>query len=136
MQQVHNLQASGGSSKQVHSKLMPALSNVTVDTLWLLYSTCHGEEWSHNANWNVQTDVCAWEGVVCDNETKALTGLALANLFVNGRALDVQLELLASLATLDLSTNRIYGTVPPELGSMLVLTDLDVSGNQVSACMR
>ena len=65
--------------------------------------------WNRNRNWLSELPVCAWELVGCDSE---------------GRV-----KILA------LDFNNLVGTLPPSIGDLLRLEDLDLEFNHLHGCL-
>ena len=82
-----------------------ALANADTerDALIALFSATNGAQWTENENWLSDEPVDTWHGVSTD---------------VNGR-----------VSHIFLSSNRLIGTVPPELGNLSKLTHLDLGWN-------
>ncbi|MEJ2707016.1 MAG: hypothetical protein P8074_05315 [Anaerolineales bacterium] len=74
--------------------------------LMTLYYSTRGDNWLDNTGWGTDTPYCEWFGVTCNPE---------------GQVID-----------LNLSQNRMDGSLPLEIGSLTSLQILDLSGNQLS----
>ena len=106
-------------------------------------------------DWNEETPVTDWEGVVVGGQpprvlslnltTAGLTGmvppelgslseLRFLHLYGNdlGGPIPPELGHLAYLDTLDLGDNQLAGPIPPELGQLSHLVSLDLSANQLT----
>ncbi|XP_022740774.1 inactive LRR receptor-like serine/threonine-protein kinase BIR2 [Durio zibethinus] len=77
--------------------------------------------------------ICKFVGVVCWNEREnRLLSLELREMNLSGQ-LPQSLEYCKSLQTLDLSANKISGTIPPQICTWLpYLVALDLSNNDLS----
>ncbi|MGC9398704.1 MAG: hypothetical protein ACP5HM_06170 [Anaerolineae bacterium] len=93
-----------------------------------LYRATAGEMWTHNAGWLEPGSPCAWYGVTC--EGGHVTRLDLSDNRLSG-TLPEDLGLLTDLTHLDLSGNRLQGLVPPNLGHPRRLRLLDLSRNRL-----
>jgi len=97
------------------SKLIKAQCHIDDWTvLKILYESTDGDNWKHNTNWeeikgNAPTVNCN------------LDDLTRVWLNENGR-----------VKKLDLTGNRLKGSIPPELGNLSNLTSLVLYGNQLS----
>ena len=76
------------------------------EVLVALYNATDGPNWANNTNWLSARSLGEWHGVTTD---------------ANGR-----------VTRLNLSTNQLIGTIPPELGNLANLQSLDLWGNQLS----
>jgi Leucine-rich repeat (LRR) protein len=91
-----------------------ALASVTAATvpsseravLVALYNSANGSGWFNNTNWNTSADVCTWYGVTC-----TATG--------------------ANVASIDLQSNRLEGTLPSTLNQLTELVVLQLFRNQL-----
>ncbi|KAI3869277.1 hypothetical protein MKW92_010613 [Papaver armeniacum] len=110
--------------------------------------------WKMNSTTST-TSPCKWYGITCNNEGSVdelnITGLGLQgtlhslnfsslsntvslNLSLNKLfgTIPSQIASLSKLAHLDLSHNKLSGLIPPEIGSLTSLQILDVIDNQIS----
>ena len=71
--------------------------------LMAIYNSAGGDGMARNTGWNTDSPYCDWHGVSCD-AVRHVTGL-------------------------DLSYNSLAGTLPPEIGNLVFLTELDLSSN-------
>ena len=74
-----------------------------------LYEATGGDGWTDNDGWLSDSPIGQWAGVTIDADGQ-VTALAL-----NG--------------------NNLVGTVPPELGSLTALIQLDLGGNRLDGCL-
>ena len=77
--------------------------------LLALYEALGGSGWTNAANWGTDQPLGTWQGITTDSE---------------GRVTEV-----------DLSDNGLAGEIPPEIGLLVHLEVLDLSGNAVSAAI-
>ena len=106
-----------------------------------LFRATGGENWKNSTNWLSDEPISSWHGVtttVAGEATgtrprAAAAGSAL-NLPDNGLSGTIPPELgdLIHLRELDLSENGLTGNIPPELGKLVRLELLDLSGNYLS----
>ncbi|XP_038984361.1 putative leucine-rich repeat receptor-like serine/threonine-protein kinase At2g24130 [Phoenix dactylifera] len=80
------------------------------------------------ANWNESTDVCDFEGVVCDRWRLHVVHLLLGSRLASG-LLSPVLANLTSLRKLDLSNNSLTGHIPHEFSNLRHLMYLNLSKN-------
>ena len=74
-----------------------------------LYHAANGADWSDNTNWLSSRPLRDWYGVITD---------------ANGR-----------VTRLDLGSNELVGTVPPELGNLDNLVVLNLMNNDLSGAI-
>ncbi|XP_061373650.1 receptor kinase-like protein Xa21 [Gastrolobium bilobum] len=102
-----------------HFMASPDISNinVTIDQSTLMafksYITLDPQDMLAK-NWSTSDSVCNWFGVTCDTKYGRVTGLNLTNMNLNG-TLPPHLGNLTFLVELDLHNNSFHGIVPKEL---------------------
>lgn len=101
--------------------------------LTTLYEKTGGDDWTHNDNWLDSTDVGTWYGVTTDSAGRVV-GLRLVNNNLTGH-IPPELGDLASLENLDLSRNGLAGEIPPELGRLANLSELNLYDNQLTGAL-
>ncbi|MEO9485673.1 MAG: DUF5050 domain-containing protein [Ekhidna sp.] len=72
-----------------------------------LYQTTNGEIWSSSENW-LETDMDTWEGVSLNS----------------GRVIEINLP-----------NRNLTGTIPDQIGNLLFLENIDMSGNQLEGAL-
>ncbi|TYG63617.1 hypothetical protein ES288_D06G044300v1 [Gossypium darwinii] len=87
--------------------------------------------WNTSNNPNTKTSPCAWFGIHC-NHADSVTKINLTGYGVKGTLHLFPFLSLPNLAELDLSTNELYGIIPPKISQLSKLTYLDLSFNQFS----
>jgi hypothetical protein len=70
-----------------------------------LYNNTNGEDWEDNSGWLVAESPCTWFGVICQR----------------GHVVELQLY-----------SNHLSGSLPPELGNLAMLFVLNLSSNQLT----
>jgi hypothetical protein len=82
------------------------------DILMELYAATKGELWTRRDDWGSARPVCYWYGVNCD--------------YLDGD------ERRPVVASLDLSSNNLVGTLPPSLAELEHFKELRVGGNRLA----
>ncbi|EFJ06064.1 hypothetical protein SELMODRAFT_431040 [Selaginella moellendorffii] len=85
----------------------------------------------NTSDWTVENSdrACTdWKGVICNSDDSEVVELHLAGNRFTGEISSPALGQLASLRVLDVSKNRLVGSLPAELGLLQSLQALDVSG--------
>ena len=80
-----------------------------------LFAAWGGRDWKDSTNWLSSSSVCVWYGAGCDEDDR-ITSLSLLNNNVKG-SLETRLALLQDLKTLDMSHNRVSGSIPWQVWS-------------------
>ena len=95
-----------------------------------VYQATNGDHWKNNTNWgDAAVGPCSgWYGVDC-SLTGAVTGVWLVNNGLTGHVPAKLLSALPLLWHLDLSTNHLTGTLPSELGNLILLRMLHLNTN-------
>ena len=94
-----------------------------------LYKSTDGANWESNRGWlKTATPCSSWVGVQCLDDH--VTGLLLRSQRLSG-TVPPEIADLANLHGLDLSGNQLTA-LPPEIGGLSNLTDLGLGGNQLT----
>jgi len=99
-----------------------------------LYERTGGSNWSENANWLGKVHECTWFGVSC-NDQMAVTKIELVLNNLKGTIGDDLLGSLSFLEVLNLSKNKLTGTLPEMLGSLTSLGILDLRHNELTGTL-
>ncbi|GJN33680.1 hypothetical protein PR202_gb22301 [Eleusine coracana subsp. coracana] len=87
------------------------------------------------ASWRASDpNPCEWSGVTCDARG-GVAELSITSVDLGGPLPSNLQPLAPSLKTLVLSGTNLTGTIPPELGDLASLTELDVSKNQLTGAI-
>lgn len=100
------------------------------DVLITLYEATDGDNWLENDNWLSRRPIGEWYGVTVDDSDRVI-GLYLSENELSG-TIPPELGYLTKLEELDLSKNQLRRTIPPELGNLSKLTLLFLYSNQLS----
>lgn len=99
------------------------------ETLELLYGAVGGAEWKDDENWLSGQPLGEWTGVETDTVGRVVA-LRLPRNHLAGR-IPPQLGYLDQLRELDLSGNRLEGPIPAQLGDLSGLTLLNLGQNEL-----
>ncbi|KAG5572375.1 hypothetical protein H5410_062141 [Solanum commersonii] len=119
------------SHKHQTSSLLKFKNALTVDTS---ASYLCQEPYPKTSSWNMSTDCCSWDGVICDEMTGHVIELDLSCSNLAG-TIDSNSSLfqLSHLQRLDLSLNNFSNShISPEFGKFSSLTHLDLSDSNFS----
>ena len=98
----------------------PASAETDREALVALYNATDGENWNRSDNWLSDAPLGEWYGVDTNNDG-CVTVLILDNNELSGE-IPPELGRLANLTELELSDNSLSGEIPPELGRLANLT--------------
>ena len=95
--------------------------------LYTLYRATGGDRWTDNTNWRTDEPLGTWHGLRTDEQGR-ITGL---NLVSNGLvgSIPPQLGDLRDLTRVNLGINELTGPIPPELGYLQNLKNLGLDNN-------
>ena len=94
-----------------------------------LYNATDGPNWRNNTNWLSTKNLSTWYGVTVSNWE--VTGLNLSGNKLSG-TIPAELASLSRLRDLWLQNNRLTGPLPPELGNLSHLRKLGLSDNSLT----
>ena len=97
------------------------------EVLEILYTATGGGDWENNENWLSDLPLGEWRGVTTDEEGRVV-GVALPRNKLAG-TIPPELGHLATLSELDLSVNDLAGPVPAELARLANLSQLNLAVN-------
>jgi Leucine-rich repeat (LRR) protein len=99
------------------------------DALVALYNSTNGSGWTDNTHWLITTTPSDWFGV-----TVEFGHISVLDLHSNQLSGSIPPELgdLSSVSWVDLHSNQLSGLIPPELGDMSNLQYFELSNNQLS----
>ena len=100
------------------------------DALMALYNATGGPNWARNANWGTNAPLISWDGV----RVNAAGRVVRLDLSSNNLSDTIPPELgnLARLVHLGLQNNSLTGPIPPQLGSLASLETLFLEGNSLT----
>ena len=81
--------------------------------LSILYNKMGGPSWKSN-NWFDYSDVCTFDGIMCDDNHKFVKSLILDGFGLIG-VIPSEIMLLPSLVNIKLSNNQLHGEIPQEI---------------------
>ena len=100
------------------------------DVLVALYRATGGDDWSNNINWLSREPLSKWNGIEADGEGRVRV-IDLSNNRLTG-SLPPELGLLATLSHLDLGENSLTGSIPAELGTAKHVEFLRLNNNELT----
>ena len=98
--------------------------------LMALYNATDGTHWHRQRNWTAAGSIRDWQGV-STNSAGFVTELALPDNNLSG-TLPPELGNLTHLRQLDFDDNQLTGSIPPELGNLPELRRLILGANELS----
>ena len=110
----------------------PLAGSVRADSgaLVALYDATDGATWRHNERWLSDAPLGDWYGVSVDGQGR-VTELRLVSNRLAG-TIPPELGDLTNLRNLDLEGNNLTGTIPPELGDLASLMTLALGHNDLT----
>ena len=104
------------------------------EALITFYFATGGPNWERNTNWRrSDTSLAQWFGVTTDDDER-VTAIDLSDNKLVG-TLPARLGTLIHLEKLDLSGNELDGSIPPELGTLANLSTLFLGDNELTGCV-
>jgi Leucine-rich repeat (LRR) protein len=93
------------------------------------YNATNGSQWNNNTNWNSTISPCGWYGVICEGDR-----VANLNLFSNNLSgtIPPEIQNLPELNTLVLSNNKISGSIPEEIFNLSKLQYVSLEFNNLT----
>ena len=98
-----------------------------------LYEATDGDNWTNNTHWLSDRPLGEWYGVVTNADGR-VSWLNLSSNQLSG-SIPPELGNLTNLTLLALSANQLSGSIPPELANLTNLSWLYLGGNQLSGCV-
>jgi hypothetical protein len=97
-----------------------------------LYFTWQGENWVSAENWLSSNEVCDWEHITCDRQTGLIGEIDLQSNNLVG-TIPPEIAMLNTTKALSLRDNQLTGPLPNEVfGAMPELTILYLDNNQLT----
>ena len=107
-----------------------AAPQTTRAALLALYNATDGANWANNTGWLSDAPIGQWRGVRTDSGGR-VTRLDLSFNRLTG-SIPAELGSLSNLEWLDLYNNQLTGSIPAELGNLSNLTYLGLANNQLT----
>ena len=96
-----------------------------------LYAAAGGAAWGDSSGW-LKGDPCgSWHGVSCDATNTAVVGLDLSSNRLMG-SVPTDVAELGSLGSVSFGNNSLSGTVPPQLSKLSGLSSLQLDTTSLS----
>merc|ERR1712194_640793 len=92
-----------------------------------LYHATSGPEWSTNTDWTSELHYCQWHGVWC-SPTCTVQKLNLFSNSLKG-TIPPEVGILTAVTYLRLQSNSLSGTISPELSRLTAVTYLYLTSN-------
>lgn len=100
-----------------------------------IHQSTGGGAWIDRSNWLGEAGTeCSWFGVRCDAGQNSVTGLVLCDNNLSG-TIPPEIGALPNLVELELCWNEIGGTLPPQLSQLSKLRALDLSDNHIEGTL-
>lgn len=108
------------------------------DALMAIYASTGGAGWNIKSGWSsgalgVNCNVCTWYGVNCNSAGRVRTLVLWNNNLVG--TIPPEIGDLSSLTNLELRSNHLYGSLPPEFGQLTNLIELALDRNHLSGAI-
>ena len=108
---------------------LPHCNNAERDALVAIFNATNGSEWIESENWVTDEFVGVWFGITTDADGRVVK-LELGSNGLQG-TIPPEIAALSRLEVLDLGTNGLSGVIPVEIGELGNLTTLILSDNQL-----
>ncbi|WP_372682051.1 LamG-like jellyroll fold domain-containing protein, partial [Desulfosarcina sp.] len=109
------------------------IPDIERDALLAFYTSTNGDGWLNNTGWNGPAGTeCSWHGITCNGDGDRVVIIDLANGNKLTGTLPPELGNLSNLENLDLWGNLLTGSIPPELGNLTNLRWLSLHTNQLT----
>ena len=112
----------------------PTLIQIDRAALVALYNATGGANWKQNRNWLSDKLVSEWYGVAVNKITKRVSHVNLDSNNLNG-TIPPELGNLSGLVNLHLFNNSLAGNIPSELGDLHNLEVLSIGTNSLSGAV-
>ena len=126
-----SLNVASDSTGEAHAliKWKATLQNHNTSLLpsWTLYPV---NSTNNSAHHKTKTSLCMWSGISC-NHAGSVIGVNLTSLSLRGTLDEFSFLSFPQLSYLDLSTNELFGTIPPQISNLTKLKHLDLSTNKL-----
>ncbi|KAI3892345.1 hypothetical protein MKW92_015264 [Papaver armeniacum] len=87
--------------------------------------------WKINSTRSTTTSPCKWYGITCNNEGSVLE-LNISGLGLEGTLNNFNFSSFSNFVSLNLSDNKLFGTIPPQISILPKLTHLFLYMNKFS----
>ncbi len=121
--------AAMASATAFDCSLVSGIPQAECQALVALYQGTNGSGWTNSTGWLANTTPCTWYGVTCTSDH--ITTINLYSNLLKG-SLPPEISGLTGLTSLILATNQLSGSIPAQLGSLAKLEVLYLAFNQFS----
>ncbi len=108
-------------SAQLDCSTVTEIPQTQCEALVALYNATGGDNWTNKTGWLATNTPCSWFGVTCASGN--VTQLSLSSNRLSG-TIPPEIGNLTALQQLRLNQNQLNGPIPPEIGNLTTLTTL------------
>nr|XP_011464596.1 PREDICTED: probable LRR receptor-like serine/threonine-protein kinase At4g08850 isoform X2 [Fragaria vesca subsp. vesca] len=98
---------------------------------WIYIPKANTSATNSSTNPETKSSPCNWTGISC-NKAGSVTRITLSNVHLQGTLQEFSFLAFPNLAYVNLSMNKLFHTIPPEISHLTKLISLDLSLNNLS----
>ncbi len=118
-----------GDAQENFCNRVTTIPLVECQALVAIYRTTAGDNWLNNTGWLVGTDPCTWFGIMCAGGSVVSVDLRSNQL---AGSIPPEVGNLAALQHLEIDSNQLVGAIPPSFGQLAQLQELSLKENQLT----